>query len=937
MLEERDALQPQGKSKSRSGSAESNVSDNSNTGGFDSTGNTNVLLTHSSDEIAEQLMLIDFDLFRKTQIHEYCNSAYARDVWKVNAVSALIEQANRFSRWIGTTVLNPKIDKTTRAKLISKLIGLMESLKARNDFFSMVTVFTMLESNAISRLKRTWKLVKKGKRELMKRYAEMLKPMSNFAGYRDLLNSAELPCVPYIGMTTKDLVMLEEMATYIDFPSTPTSARGVKPGGEDDSEVTESSENVKAPPAGEEGAVPAEAEKAVNWPKMQMIARVLNTQIAKFRTGTFAPSPRKHEIFNDLNFLVDDAVSGGARLLNFEDFSKLSDEIEPRVVDSPVHGVGSPNTSEPLLSLIARRKHDAVNRRSSSGSLSASFQASVDSDDDCSSDESIESVSSAGSQRSFRNRIASKKMLDQSSRTSKPTISEDSNDLRTRKKPFNFCIAFSEFLMVVFCAEMNRHVARQLTNTLFMLNNSSTVHNRMKTHPLLFQYRPSSVCLPTLHAIMNMEMSSTGKSPRTLQLSLINLPALFTTVASLILEDGAVCPITDLSFSAPSSRIGSLGSEGPTATATIRHSVSESQSRSNSSRAGSGSISQFASLNGIRSIQIEKKSLALLDAGTHSLVGEEQTLLIVLSYFSMACRSIFPATNASAMPGFLSRNSIFVYVRDDDDNESYGSEDESSWGDEHSAASSGVNKVARVKISVSELPLFVSSTANKRRLTDSSHDELEPEDDFGLDELLASAPEMKATSVSVPAIAASIMKHVERFLSSALNMRVSCQRLPPSDRDSDASRSPLVLNLHFNAGWWAPVASAANIAQPSSFTTVSSSPPSSSSSSRSNSSSRRNSSRRERERDKDESKRDKIKRSHKERRGSLNLLPTVPALTSVVAPVEGPLSPLSPSSASASQLTSSSQSISLDASNNSVSDVTPRASSLDTSGPLQLN
>lgn len=54
----------------------------------------------------------------------------------------------------------------------------------------------------------------KALRTTLKRHEQNVRLLSNFGGYREMLRSSSLPCIPYIGVTTKDLVALEELPTY---------------------------------------------------------------------------------------------------------------------------------------------------------------------------------------------------------------------------------------------------------------------------------------------------------------------------------------------------------------------------------------------------------------------------------------------------------------------------------------------------------------------------------------------------------------------------------------------------------------------------------------------------------------------------------------------------------------------------------------------------
>jgi hypothetical protein len=77
----------------------------------------------------------------------------------------------------------------------------------------MMTLFTTLNLFAISRLKSTWKHVSKPLRLSYEQLEHSMNPVSNFSGYRDMLARATIPCVPYVGVVTKDVTALEELPT----------------------------------------------------------------------------------------------------------------------------------------------------------------------------------------------------------------------------------------------------------------------------------------------------------------------------------------------------------------------------------------------------------------------------------------------------------------------------------------------------------------------------------------------------------------------------------------------------------------------------------------------------------------------------------------------------------------------------------------------------
>jgi hypothetical protein len=245
---------------------------------------------------------IDMESFKRTQVHEFSFSSYSKQGWKENGLAAFIEHTNRLSRFVAGAILNPKISTERRAKLISRLLSVMESLQARNDFAALMTIYFTLSSTDIVRLKKTWKLVPRVKVDQFNSYDELLSPISNFSGYRELLAFAELPCVPYTAVTTKDMVAAEEMPTKVAAPA-------------------------------EAGQAPPESPvMRINWNKMKTIAKLLSTQISRFWNGYYGATHDAPELVAHLNLLQNDVLT--SKLPESDNFHILSDEIEPRSIPS---------------------------------------------------------------------------------------------------------------------------------------------------------------------------------------------------------------------------------------------------------------------------------------------------------------------------------------------------------------------------------------------------------------------------------------------------------------------------------------------------------------------------------------------------------------------------------------------------------------------------
>jgi PAS domain-containing protein len=197
------------------------------------------------DILAQQMTMAEYRYFSAIKLSDFFGSAWLKSGPNENATASFIEHSNSISRWMATKVL-VQPTKQGRAKVIGKFIKLIDNLKEMSNLSSMMTVYMSLQLHCISRLKKTWKNVPKALRQQFQRHEAQLRPMSNFSGYRDTLAKASLPCIPYIGITAKDIVALDELPTYEE-----------------------------------------EETKHINWFKMTQISKVLLEQVLKFKKADY--------------------------------------------------------------------------------------------------------------------------------------------------------------------------------------------------------------------------------------------------------------------------------------------------------------------------------------------------------------------------------------------------------------------------------------------------------------------------------------------------------------------------------------------------------------------------------------------------------------------------------------------------------------------------
>ncbi|ORY37958.1 ras GEF [Rhizoclosmatium globosum] len=142
-----------------------------------------------------------------------------RDV--LSTVDTSVGHFNFVSAWVITRVLMGRKPKS-RAKMIHKFIQIALELKSINNFNTLMSVISGLTSTPIDRLKQTQTLLQQqhlysdgrdSNPTLFDAIRDLERLMSQeklFSRYRKALTDAPCPCIPYLGVITRDLIYIEE-------------------------------------------------------------------------------------------------------------------------------------------------------------------------------------------------------------------------------------------------------------------------------------------------------------------------------------------------------------------------------------------------------------------------------------------------------------------------------------------------------------------------------------------------------------------------------------------------------------------------------------------------------------------------------------------------------------------------------------------------------
>ncbi|XP_038820751.1 rap guanine nucleotide exchange factor 1-like isoform X1 [Salvelinus namaycush] len=155
-----------------------------------------------SHEIADQLTLLDAELFYKIEIPEVLLWAKEQNEEKSPNLTQFTEHFNNMSYWVRSLIIQQE-KAQDREKLLLKFIKIMKHLRKLNNFNSYLAILSALDSAPIRRLE--WQ---KQTSEGLEEYCTLIDSSSSFRAYRAALADVAPPCIPYLGLILQDLTFV---------------------------------------------------------------------------------------------------------------------------------------------------------------------------------------------------------------------------------------------------------------------------------------------------------------------------------------------------------------------------------------------------------------------------------------------------------------------------------------------------------------------------------------------------------------------------------------------------------------------------------------------------------------------------------------------------------------------------------------------------------
>ncbi|XP_063217112.1 rap guanine nucleotide exchange factor 2-like isoform X2 [Bacillus rossius redtenbacheri] len=170
-------------------------------------------------QVAVQLTLDDFSVFRQIQSTEYVDHVFGRNSrYGTPMLARFAELANREMFWVITEICS-EMNVVRRSKIIKQFIKLARECKACNNFNSMFAILAGLGYRSVSRLKLSWERLPVKYQRLFSDLEDLMDTSRNMSKYRQLVASkmSKGPIIPFYPLVTKDLTFIcEGNETYVD-------------------------------------------------------------------------------------------------------------------------------------------------------------------------------------------------------------------------------------------------------------------------------------------------------------------------------------------------------------------------------------------------------------------------------------------------------------------------------------------------------------------------------------------------------------------------------------------------------------------------------------------------------------------------------------------------------------------------------------------------
>ena len=177
------------------------------------------LLSISHVELARQITVCDWMIFKKIQPRELLNQSWSKPKLKYRSpnVLAMIRRFNVISNWVTSSILSRDCVRD-RALVMERFVRIGEELLRLNNYNSLMSILGGLNASSVSRLKFTTEEMDQSCQRQRTVLEQAMSSDNNFRDYRARVNDTPqgVPVLPYLGVYLTDLTFVDENSDFVD-------------------------------------------------------------------------------------------------------------------------------------------------------------------------------------------------------------------------------------------------------------------------------------------------------------------------------------------------------------------------------------------------------------------------------------------------------------------------------------------------------------------------------------------------------------------------------------------------------------------------------------------------------------------------------------------------------------------------------------------------